>query len=129
MDLKLFLVVAVLSLSATEVLKGIIPAFFPKLKLGLVLSAILSLSFMIGWGSGIAQWFAAVDYASADFPMLFKYADVIATSFVLTTGSKGLNSILELLGVDLSGAVKIKAAKAEAQDKKLFEEYEGSEIG
>jgi hypothetical protein len=106
MELKLFLVIAVLSFGATEIVKSVINLFLPELKIGIIISAVFSFAFVVGWGTGIAHWFVPVDYLGADIPLLFKYADIVTTAFILSMGSKGLNTLLEQLGVNISDSTQ-----------------------
>jgi hypothetical protein len=118
LNFMLFLMVAALSFGATEVIKGIINIFKPDWHLGLVISVGFSALFMIGIGQGLLAWIAELDYATTMIPLLVQIADIATTAFILSMGSKGLNTFLEnVLGVDLADSFKVRA------EKFLSEEY------
>jgi hypothetical protein len=110
LNFMLFLMVAALSFGATEVIKGIINIFKPEWHLGLVISVVFSTIFMVGIGQGLLAWIAELDYGVTAIPVLVQAADIAATAFILSMGSKGLNAFLEnVLGVDLADSFKARA--------------------
>lgn len=114
-----FILIAALSFGATEVLKAIVNLFKPEWKLGLIFSVVFSLMFTVGLGVGFVGWLAGVDYSKAMVPTVLQVADILTTAFILSMGSKGLNSFVENnLGIDISGGLK------NAVDKFLSEHNE-----
>lgn len=102
-----FILIAALSFGATEVLKAIVNLFKPEWKLGLIFSVVFSLMFTVGLGVGFVGWLAGVDYSKAMVPTVLQVADILTTAFILSMGSKGLNSFVENnLGIDISGGLK-----------------------
>ena len=96
MDIKVFLYIAVLSYSATEVIKGILNVYIPKLKVGLLLAFILSTSFIAGLGIGLVSFLSGVQYDSVMIPYLFQGVDLLTTGAILSLGSKGFKMSVSL---------------------------------
>lgn len=111
MDFKVFLAMAVLAYSATEVIKGVINVYAPQLKIGLALALVLGLLFDLGYGIGLVSAISGIQYVDVFIPQLFMGIDIFTTGCVLSLGSKGLNAILEHFGVDIAGSLQVAIDK------------------
>lgn len=111
MDFKVYLGMAVLAFSATEVFKAVANVYKPELKIGLVLALFLGLSYSIGYGTGLVSAISGVEYNTVLFPMLFMTTDLVCTGAVLSLGSKGINMVLEYFNIDVSGGIKNEIEK------------------
>ena len=116
MELKVFLYMAVLVFTATEVIKGVVNVYIPKVKIGLLLALVLGILFDLGLGIGLVSFLGEIEYNSTMIPVLFQGVDILTTGAILSMGSKGLNVVLEKMGIDIAGSISSKI-KIEDSDK------------
>lgn len=105
MDLKVFIIMATLTYGATEVIKGVINVYAPKIKIGLLMALIFGIAFDLGYGIGITSAITGIKYSETFIPELFMGMDILTTGALLSLGSKGLNAFLESKGVDVSNGI------------------------
>jgi hypothetical protein len=111
MNYIVFIAMALLSYSATEVIKAVVNVYFPNLKIGMILALVFGILFSFGYGIGLVSAVSKVEYSTVLIPYLFMVVDLIGTGAILSLGSKGINSFLEHFGIDISGGIKNEVEK------------------
>lgn len=114
----ILLAMAVMVYTSTEVIKGVINVYFPQVKIGLLMALILGILFDLGLGIGVIGGIFKVEYTKTFIPYLTMGVDILTTGAILSMGSKGINMIMEKMGLDLAGSIEAKLKVDEKKSQK-----------
>jgi len=104
-SLKVFMIMAILVFTSTEVIKGVFNVYKPEWKFALALALVFGIIFDLGYGVGLASTIASVKYADTYIPNVFMFMDILTTGAIISLGSKGMNAFLEVLGINIGGSI------------------------